>query len=170
MITILLGETHALKSQAELFQRDAVLHPGPCGRNRVAVWVLQSKLSCFHMHSPVQIMYFGKFRNLLPWYLPAANLAPCCWRVVLAARALPVGEISEPMLQRALCHHVRALHSHWHLTQASRMQWNLQAPSAQIRMVAKATLVSPLVMVLLGKGAAKWKSALGNRAAKRGQV
>lgn len=80
-----------------------------------------------------------------------------------------MGEMSEPVLQRALCLHVKALHSHWHLTQASKMQWSLQALSAQIRMMAKATLVSPLVMVLLRKGAAKWKSALGNRAGKRGQ-
>lgn len=76
----------------------------------------------------------------------------------MAVRAVPVGEISEPVLQRALCHHAKALHSHQRLTQASKVQWNLQAPSAQIRMVAKATLVPSLVMVLLRKRAPKWKS------------
>lgn len=31
-----MGETHALKSQDELLQKDALLHPGPCGHNCLA--------------------------------------------------------------------------------------------------------------------------------------
>jgi len=105
------------------------------------------------------------------YFLPV----PCCWWVDLAAGSVPVDEVSEPTLQRALCHQVMALGLRCHLTQACKVQWDLPAVSARVGRVTKAMWVSPLVMVtgsLFRKGEAKWerKSPLGNRAGKRGQV
>lgn len=82
----------------------------------------------------------------------------------MAARALPVGEISEPRLQRALCHQGIELTLTPHPGEQDAME-SASTICSDIKMVAKATLVSPLITVLLRKGAPKWKRkiALGNR-------